>query len=63
MRLAAEGLRNAEIADRLFVTPKTVDHHLSSAMGKLGVHSRHEAAREAGRLGLLNESREPPTAT
>ena len=63
VRLAAEGLRNAEIAERLFVTAKTVDHHLSSAMGKLGVHSRHEAAREAGRLGLLDKSGEPPAPT
>jgi DNA-binding NarL/FixJ family response regulator len=56
VRLLAEGLRNAEIAERLFLSPKTVDHHVSAALTKLGVHTRGEAAREAGRLGLLGES-------
>ncbi|HEX3975588.1 MAG TPA: AAA family ATPase [Solirubrobacteraceae bacterium] len=50
--LLAEGLRNAEIAQRLVVSPKTVDHHVSAILGKLGVHSRGEAVAEAGRLGL-----------
>lgn len=45
--LVAAGLRNQEIAERLFLTPKTVDHHVSSILGKLGVHSRVEAARLA----------------
>jgi DNA-binding CsgD family transcriptional regulator len=43
-RLLAEGLRNAEIADRLSVSTKTVNHHVSAVLAKLGVRSRTEAA-------------------
>ncbi|GAB3422930.1 helix-turn-helix transcriptional regulator [Flindersiella endophytica] len=46
--LVAAGLTNAEIADRLVVSVRTVDHHVSTILGKLGVSSR----REAGRLAL-----------
>lgn len=42
--LAAAGFSNAEIADRLFLAESTVKGHLASAFGKLGVHSREEAA-------------------
>jgi DNA-binding CsgD family transcriptional regulator len=50
--LLAEGCRNAEIAGRLFVTEKTVDHHVSAVLEKLQVRSRGEAAAVANRLGL-----------
>jgi DNA-binding CsgD family transcriptional regulator len=40
--LAAEGAGNRDIAQALFVTPKTVEAHLSSAYRKLGIRSRHE---------------------
>lgn len=42
--LISEGLSNAAIAHRLSVSPKTVDHHVSSILAKLNVHSRLEAA-------------------
>jgi DNA-binding NarL/FixJ family response regulator len=38
--MAAEGLSNREIAQALFVTPRTVEMHLSNAFRKLGVSSR-----------------------
>ncbi|MFL6600853.1 MAG: AAA family ATPase [Steroidobacteraceae bacterium] len=44
LTLLSEGLRNAAIAERLFVSTKTVDHHVSSILTKLGVASRAEAA-------------------
>jgi DNA-binding NarL/FixJ family response regulator len=50
--LLADGLRNAEIADRLFLTPKTVRHHVSAILGKLDVETRTEAARAASQLGI-----------
>ena len=43
LQLLAEGLRNAAIAKRLFVSTKTVDHHVSAILTKLGVPSRAEA--------------------
>ena len=57
LALVAEGLRNAEIAERLFLAEKTVDHHVSAILRKLGVRTRGQAAAEAGRLGLLTKDR------
>ena len=51
--LLAEGLRNGQIADRLVLSPKTVDHHVSAILRKLDVGTRTEAAAEAGRLGIV----------
>ncbi len=50
--LIADGLRNADIAERLDVSPKTVDHHVSSILRKVGARDRHEAARMAAALDL-----------
>jgi len=55
VRLVAEGLRSTDIAARLFVSPRTVDRHLSSIFRKLGVHTRTEAAVEAAKLGLTQD--------
>jgi DNA-binding CsgD family transcriptional regulator len=51
--LLAEGLSDAEIAERLSLSAKTVGHHVSALLGKLGVSSRRQAAAAAGRLGVL----------
>jgi DNA-binding CsgD family transcriptional regulator/tetratricopeptide (TPR) repeat protein len=54
LELVAEGLRNAEIAERLFLSEKTVGHHVSSILGKLEVPSRGQASVEAQRLGIID---------
>ena len=53
LTLLGDGLRNAEIAERLFLSPRTVDHHVSAILRKLQAKSRGEAVAEAGRLDLL----------
>jgi DNA-binding CsgD family transcriptional regulator len=53
LALIAAGLRNVEIAERLYLTPKTVSHHLSAIYAKLGVESRIEAAHAASQLGIV----------
>jgi DNA-binding NarL/FixJ family response regulator len=53
--LVAEGLRNAEVAERLVLSRKTVDHHVSAILRKLAVGSRGQAVAEAARLGLLEQ--------
>ena len=55
LELLADGLTNAEIADRLVVSVRTVDHHVSAILGKLGAQTRREAAAAADHLGLLAE--------
>ena len=52
LALVGDGLRNAEIAQRLVLSDKTVDHHVSAILRKLGVRSRTEAVAEADRLRL-----------
>ena len=52
LTLLAEGLRNRQIAERLVVSEKTVDHHVSAILRKLDVRTRGEASAQAARLGL-----------
>ena len=58
LRLVAQGLRNAEIAARLFVSIKTVDHHVTAILSKLGARTRSEVAGKAA--AILRDDGDPP---
>jgi DNA-binding NarL/FixJ family response regulator len=62
LRLVADGLTNPEIAARLFISDKTVEHHVSRILGKLDVPSRRDAARAARDLDIAPAPDEPPAA-
>jgi DNA-binding CsgD family transcriptional regulator len=53
LALLSEGLRNSAIAKRLFVTTKTVDHHVSAILMKLDVPSRAQAVAVARKQSLI----------
>jgi predicted ATPase/DNA-binding CsgD family transcriptional regulator len=53
LKLLAQGMTNSQIAQELFISPRTVNGHLTSAYHKIGSHSRAEAARFASEHGLL----------
>ena len=57
LRLVAEGLRNADIAERLFLSRRTVDHHVSAILRKLEADTRGEAVAEFHRLELARQDR------
>jgi DNA-binding NarL/FixJ family response regulator len=46
-------MRNAQIAERLVLSRKTVDHHVSAILRKVRASTRTEAVAEASRLGLF----------
>lgn len=54
LTLTAEGLTSRDIAQRLVISPKTVDRHRENIMAKLNLHSRAELVRYAIERGLLN---------
>jgi DNA-binding NarL/FixJ family response regulator len=59
LALVAQGLTNAEIGERLFVSPSTVKTHLASLQAKLGARNRTEVAVWAWQSGRMDDT--PPT--
>src|SRR5437016_8035114 len=55
LKLVAEGYTNNQIAERLIISPKTVDTHRTHIMDKLNMHSRAELIKNAMRRGLLED--------
>jgi DNA-binding CsgD family transcriptional regulator len=58
LRLLVDGLSNRRIADRLSISAKTVDHHVSAVLAKLDVSSREQAAAHAVTRGFVGQDRE-----
>jgi DNA-binding CsgD family transcriptional regulator len=56
LRLVAEGATNRQVAEQLYISPKTASVHVSNILAKLGVASRGEAAAVAHRMGVTTES-------
>ena len=54
MCLLAEGLSTTEIAEKLFISRKTVENHRSNILSKLDLHSTVELVRYAARYGLID---------
>jgi DNA-binding CsgD family transcriptional regulator len=55
LRLLSRGMSNIQIADALFVSPRTVEHHVAAVLDKLDVSTRLEARARAESEGLLAE--------
>jgi DNA-binding CsgD family transcriptional regulator/tetratricopeptide (TPR) repeat protein len=58
LALMAQGLGNAEIAERLFTSTRTIDHHVSTILAKLDARTRAEAVSHAFQSGLLQQNRQ-----
>jgi DNA-binding CsgD family transcriptional regulator/tetratricopeptide (TPR) repeat protein len=54
LQLVASGQSNDEISASLFISVRTVEHHVSAILGKLGVTTHKSAAQEARRLGIID---------
>jgi DNA-binding CsgD family transcriptional regulator len=52
LALLVEGLTNAEIADRLVMSPRTAEHHVAAVLTKLRARTRRDPVRRASELGL-----------
>jgi DNA-binding NarL/FixJ family response regulator len=60
LRHLTDGLRNAEIAKRLFISEKTVDHHVAAILTKLDATTRSQAVAKATRLGIASSNPTKP---
>jgi DNA-binding NarL/FixJ family response regulator len=60
LAFVAAGLMNPDIAMRLFVSRKTIEHHVSSILAKLDVSSREAAVTRARDEGWLNDPHQDP---
>jgi DNA-binding CsgD family transcriptional regulator len=58
LALMAQGLGNAQIAERLFTSTRTIDHHVSTILAKLDARTRAEAVSHAFQSGLLTQNRQ-----
>jgi DNA-binding CsgD family transcriptional regulator/tetratricopeptide (TPR) repeat protein len=63
LQLLSEGQSNEEISAALYISVRTVEHHVSAILGKLGVEKRKGAAKEARRLGLTHPDRVSASGT
>lgn len=55
LRLMADGLTNSQIADKLYVSKKTVEHHVSAVYSRLGVDTRAQAINAAREIGAVEK--------
>ena len=62
LELLCLGLKNSEIAERLFRSVRTIEHHVDSILGKLGTRSRAEVPAIAQREGLVGTRTRAPSA-
>jgi DNA-binding CsgD family transcriptional regulator len=54
LRLAARGMTTREIADQLYISPKTADHHIQHICTKIGISTRAAAALWAMQNGIVS---------